>query len=172
MTALPPWNFLSAHHLLFQVLSLVERAESYAVMVTAYVDPWPSLELVLREAVARGVDVHLVTRSTDDTHNDKTKRAKSIDRIVALGVKLHEVDWLHTKLYVSEKEAIVTSLNLTATGRDGPNLGVHLHGADAASQALQQIDQWIDGFSLKVTDRSPAQAEPSAPAYCIRCKHP
>ncbi|MDZ4784346.1 MAG: phospholipase D-like domain-containing protein [Planctomycetia bacterium] len=170
MTTPSSWNLLSAHHLLNEILELVERANSYAVMVTAYLDPWQHLELALRKAVERGVTVHIITRSADDTHNDKAKRAKSIERLRALGVTFHEVDWLHTKLYVSEKEAIVASLNLTATGRDGPNLGVHLHGRQAASQALREIDQWIPGFSSTVAAPIAASSATSAPAFCIRCQ--
>ncbi len=181
------WSLLSAHHLIFQVQALLERAESHAVLVTPYIDLWPSLELVMRQTVARGVALHVVTRSKDETHFEKHegRRTSSLDRTKALGATLHEVDWLHTKLYLSEKEAIVSSFNLTATGRDGPNLGVHLHGAEAATQALQQVDQWLPGFSGEVGARSagcaraasPSVARPRAyaqlidgPAFCIRCQ--
>lgn len=166
------WNFLSAHHLLFQVLSLIERSRSYAVLVTAYLDPWPNLELVLRQAVSRGVAVHLVTRSADATCNDTGKRGKAIERMRALGVHLHEVDWLHTKLYLSESEAIVSSFNLTSGGHDSPNLGVHLHGERAAMQALLQIDQWIPGFSEAIAPPPGPPSEADAPAFCIRCRGP
>lgn len=166
------WNFLSAHHLLFQVLSLVERSRSYAVLVTAYLDPWPNLELVLRQAVGRGVAVHLVTRSADATCHDTGKRSKAIERMRALGVHLHEVDWLHTKLYLSEAEAIVSSFNLTTGGHDSPNLGVHLHGERAAMQALLQIDQWIPGFSESVAPAPGPSSAVNAPAFCIRCQEP
>lgn len=160
------WSFLSAHHLLYQVLTLVERADSYAVMVTAYLDPWPNLELVLRQATARGVAVHVITRTCDDTHHDKARRQKGIDSVRALGATAHEVEWLHAKLYLSEKEAIVASLNLTAGGHDSPNLGVHLHGPQAAALALQQIDQWLPGFS-SATGTMPATKDRTA--SCIRC---
>ncbi len=168
-----PWNLLSAHHLLYQVQSLLERAESHVVLVTPYVDLWPSLELVMRQAVARGVTVHVVTRSKDETHFEehKGRRTNSLDRIKALGATLHEVDWLHTKLYLNEKEAIISSFNLTATGRDGPNLGVHLHGAEAASQALLQVDQWLPGFLCEVCIRSTNGGKAvDGSAFCIRCQ--
>ena len=173
MTAPSSWTLLSAHHLPFQVQALLERAESHAVMVTPYVDLWPSLELVMRQAVARGVAVHVVTRTKDDTHFEKheARRASSLERIDGLGATLHEVEWLHTKLYLNEKEAIIGSFNLTSTGRDGPNLGVHLHGAAAASQAMQQIDQWLPGFSCRVCEPAPAWTDKNAAAYCIRCSH-
>jgi hypothetical protein len=173
-TAMPTpanWNLLSAHHLVYQVQALLERAESHAVLVTPYVDLWPSLELVMRQAVARGVTLHVVTRAKDDTHFEKSepKRAGSLDRMKAFGATLHEVAWLHTKLYLNDKEAIISSFNLTATGRDGPNLGVHLHGAEAATQALQQVDQWIPGFAGLV---NPAPKSRTANAFCIRCSKP
>lgn len=117
--------------------------------------------------------VHVVARSKDDTHFEKHegRRTSSLDRIKALGATLHEVDWLHTKLYLNEKEAIVSSFNLTATGRDGPNLGVHLQGAEAATQALQQVDQWLPGFSGEVGTQSANAATGSeGSAFCIRCQ--
>jgi hypothetical protein len=165
-----PWNFLSAHHLPHQALTMVERSRSHCVLVTAYVDPWPSLALVIRQAVARGVAMHLVTRSEDCTHRSPAKRGKALEQIKSLGVAIHEVDWLHTKLYVSESEAIVTSLNLTSCGKDGPNLGVHLHGEQAAAQALAQIDQWIPNFARTVTSKSGSSRSHVTPGFCIRCR--
>lgn len=164
------WSLLSAHHLVFQVQALLERAQSHVVLVTPYVDLWPSLELVMRQTVARGVKVHVVARSKDDTHFEKHegRRTSSLDRIKALGATLHEVDWLHTKLYLNENEAIVGSFNLTATGRDGPNLAVHLQGADAALQALKQVDQWLPAFSSELS--APAPAAKPASSFCIRCE--
>lgn len=167
------WNLLSAHHLLYQVQTLLERAESYVVLVTPYIDLWPSLELVMRQTVARGVAVHVVTRSKDETHFEKHegRRTSSLERIKALGAKLHEVAWLHTKLYLNEKEAIVSSFNLTATGRDGPNLGVHLHGAEAAKQALEQVDQWLPGFSGEVCNGCADGGKAvDGSGFCIRCQ--
>jgi hypothetical protein len=49
------WSLLSAHHLVFQVQALLERAQTHVVLVTPYVDLWPSLENVMRQTVARGV---------------------------------------------------------------------------------------------------------------------
>jgi hypothetical protein len=121
------------------------------------------------------VKVHVVTRSKDDTHFEKHegRRTSSLERIRGLGATLHEVDWLHTKLYLNEKEAIIGSFNLTATGRDGPNLSVHLQGSDAALQALEQVDQWLPGFSDEVTAPSaPAPAATTGAAFCIRCERP
>jgi hypothetical protein len=166
------WSLLSAHHLVFQVQALLERAQSHVVLVTPYVDLWPSLELVMRQTVARGVQVHVVTRSKDDTHFDKHegRRTSSLERIKALGATLHEVDWLHTKLYLNEKEAIVSSFNLTATGRDGPNLGVHLQGTEAAAQALQQVDQWLPGFSGELVRPQPMKEDETTSGYCISCR--
>ena len=148
----PTYNLLSAHHLLYEVQTLIERAERYCVLVTPYVDLWPSLEMLVRQAAARGVAVHFITRAKDDTHFEKreAQRIGSLERLKALGAQVHEVPWLHTKLYLNEAEAIVTSFNLTATGRDGPNLGVHLHGAVAARDALKQLDQWLPGLPREI----------------------
>jgi hypothetical protein len=154
------------------VHGLIERAKQHVVLVTAYLDMWPSLELVIRDAVDRGVAVHLVIRSKDETHFERHegRRLKSIERARALHVTLHEVDWLHTKLYLNESEAIIGSLNLTANGRDGPNLCVHLQGAEAADQALQKINEWIPEFSSNLHPPRIASAGIHSPGYCIRCQ--
>lgn len=169
------WSLLSAHHLVFQVQALIERAQSHVILITPYIDLWPSLELVMRQSIERGVEVHVVTRTKDDTHFEKCegRRTGSLARIKALGAALHEIEWLHTKLYLNEQEAIVSSFNLTATGRDGPNLGVHLQGAEAAALALRQVDQWLPGFSDQPRRGSTAASTSRRDsAFCIRCNKP
>jgi hypothetical protein len=163
-------HFLSAHHLLFQVLALVERAKSHVVLATAYFDPWPDLELVLRQAIARGVAVHLITRTADAKHCDPSKRKSSLDQVSRLGVKVHEVPWLHAKMYFNEAESIVTSFNLIGGGHKSLNVGIHMQGADAVGQSLAVVKQWIPGFVARADLAPAASAVTDKPkAFCIRC---
>jgi len=49
-----PVTLLSAHHLPYRVLGVIEEAKEYAVLVTAYLQAWSHLEQVVRVAVDRG----------------------------------------------------------------------------------------------------------------------
>jgi len=89
------------------LLKLIEDSEKYLVLVSPYLKLWGHLETQIENSVKRGVDVQLWYRS------DKEKEyKKTYDKLSKMGVKVGKIDTLHSKLYLSEKQGLMTSMNL------------------------------------------------------------
>jgi len=89
------------------LLKLIEDSEKYLVLVSPYLKLWGHLETQIENSVKRGVDVQLWYRS------DKEKEyKKTYDKLSKIGVKVGKIDTLHSKLYLSEKQGLMTSMNL------------------------------------------------------------
>ena len=65
------------------------------------------METQIENSVKRGVDVQLWYRS-----DQENKYKKTYDKLSKMGVKVDKIDTLHAKLYLSEKEGLMTSMNL------------------------------------------------------------
>jgi hypothetical protein len=170
MLATSPLRLLSAHHLPYRILGIIEEAKTYAVLVTAYLQAWSHLEQVIRTAVGRGTKVVLIVRAPDGCLQDQDKRLHQIELMKKLGVEVHEVVRLHAKLVLNESEAIVSSFNLVDGGQDSINLGVRLTHPSEIADCLHQIDGWLPGFSKGIAS-SPASSAASSrlAAFCIGC---
>lgn len=92
-----------------QVLSLVENAKQFLLLVTPYFDPWPRLTSELIRAANRpGMQVVLLLRGGED----QAKQAEKAKELSKAGVRVEFLSRLHAKVYISESAAIVTSMNL------------------------------------------------------------
>ena len=92
------------------VLKLIDNARQFLILITPYFDPNDVLEDFLRKAVSRNVQICLIVRHEPKTPHDFIQRLCKIAQHPCVTVKW--VEWLHAKIYVSEKEAIISSLNL------------------------------------------------------------
>ena len=95
-------SFINSH-----LLELIGRSEKYLVLVSPYLKLWGHLETQIENSVKRGVDVQLWYRS-----DQEKKYKKTYDKLSKMGVKVGKIDTLHSKLYLSEKEGLMTSMNL------------------------------------------------------------
>ncbi len=87
------------------ITSLIEHAEKFIVIVSAFNDlsGWDKLIHVINEATERGVEVRYYVRE-----------GEGYTGIEGLKVNLFEVPKLHAKMFYSEKEALVSSGNLSS----------------------------------------------------------
>lgn len=132
-------KLLENHHIYSSVCDLVAEAEDEIIIVSPYVDPTENLLRDLRRKAAGEVSVELVFR-LDKLEEYRTKKwlAELLDSQVQLGT----VDLLHSKLYFSEREAILTSMNLLNSSKDkshevGINVRVISHGPSAGTPSSQ-----------------------------------
>jgi PLD-like domain len=91
-----------------EILGLIDRAERVVVLVSPFVRMWPDLKRALARAVCRGVSITLITRGPQGGPSPE-----DLDVFDQLEADIKEVPVLHLKAYLSEKEAIHTSVNLT-----------------------------------------------------------
>lgn len=90
------------------VEGLIGNARQQLILVTPYFKPWDRVGKEIKSAKVRGVNVLMLLRGGDD----RSKQEEKAREFNALGVKVGYLSRLHAKIYVSESEAIVTSMNL------------------------------------------------------------
>jgi phosphatidylserine/phosphatidylglycerophosphate/cardiolipin synthase-like enzyme len=103
-------RFLPPEQISTGVLSLIKGAEQRIVLVTPYLKPWNHLRDAILDKAGKGVEVTLIVRA------DEIEKAAPFLRLFAeAGVRVRELERLHAKLYMSDSEAIHTSMNLLET---------------------------------------------------------
>lgn len=98
---------ISDYHINTQLLDMINESEKYLILISPYITLWGHLEDGLFSSIERGVDVKLYFRS--DKEEEYLYKLKPLKK---MGVKLFHIHNLHTKLYLSEKKGIMSSMNL------------------------------------------------------------
>ncbi len=85
------------------IISLIESAEKYVVIVSPYTDlkGWDKLKNAINEASQRGIKVSYYVR-----------KEEGVEGTEDLDVDLFEVANLHSKMFFTEQEAIIGSAHL------------------------------------------------------------
>ena len=126
-----------------RVSELIQSAEKHVSLVSPYVD-LDGLRLLATEissALKRHVQVQLVVRSRDGSNKRDVTSSAVTKELCELGLKLREVRDLHAKIYLSEKSAILTSLNLLPSSfNNSLEIGVRV---DAGTGEYKQIHQFL-----------------------------
>ena len=114
-----------------RVARLVEASNERLVLVSPYFDPWRHLEEAIHTAVMlRQVKTEIIARGGKDLDKQRSK----VEPFLEYGVEAHYLTRLHAKIYLSESEAIVTSLNLLrGSATDSWEVGVVFSKIDDGS---------------------------------------
>lgn len=117
---------------LSSIISLIKNAEKFVVIVSPFNDfaGWDNLRNVIDSASQRGVEVNYYVREGEGY--------TGIERLV---VNLWEVPLLHAKMFFSEKEALISSGNLTS--RPDINWVCNLDKPEEYNDLLDFFDQYI-----------------------------
>lgn len=108
---------------------LIFRARDFLFLVSPFWDLTQRQEAELERAASRGVILLLVARGGDARKEQEIKLRSVRARIPRAQVSF--VERLHAKLYLSDSEAMVTSLNLVeASAVDSIEVGVRLSKAE------------------------------------------
>ena len=99
-------NFLKTHELSVEVIQLIAAAKEYCYLVTPYVKLWPQLERALEDASKRGLFLTFIIR--EDASNDRLIQKLNGD----WGFEVVVVKDMHIKLYLNERKAMLSSMNL------------------------------------------------------------
>lgn len=94
-----------------EVEDVIERAQRMLVLVSPYFKPWHKLTVCIERAIARGVQVVLILRGGED----RERQEEAVQRIQGRPNYVGYVERLHAKVYLSETEAIISSMNLLET---------------------------------------------------------
>lgn len=107
--------FITGPEIENHALRLINDAEKVVVLITPYFTPWEHLRFAIENARVRGVEVILVLRGGDKAKENAATAAYYVQR----GVKVLYLERLHAKLYISEKTAMLTSMNLVSASASG-----------------------------------------------------
>lgn len=115
MKFIPPLEITSKIH------TLIEEAKTELILVSPYVkiDNWGKTKSCLNRAIDRNVNITIIARENAD---------QDLNYIKSLKIRLVLIKDLHAKVYISDKQAIVTSQNL-------------LHYSDSNSVEIGYISQ-------------------------------
>ena len=164
-----------------EIINLIKESEQYVVIVSPYVDLWGHLTTQLKIKIERGVDIQLHYR-TDEVKSKTLKELKNI------GVKLNNIDILHSKLYLSEKKGIISSMNLYKySSESSREMGLVTNERGLLKQYKYYIEKELTnqpivpkksllqrGMELLKDDEPTPQpdfqrTESKGDGYCIRC---
>jgi hypothetical protein len=169
-----PWELIANHHVSYRAIEILERAQRFAVMASSYLEPWSHLLTAVQHAHSRGIPIHFLTRTADDTIRNHQERLLSLQRLRDCGAEVHEIPWMHAKVYCNESQVMHTSFNLCRSGQDSLNSGVILHGTAAVEECLRMLHSYGPAhFAQAIAQwRSPSTPNTkvqSNAGYCIRC---
>lgn len=153
---------LSSTDISGEVIKLIDSARQSLVLVSAYFDPWQRLTTELRRAATRpGLKTLLLLRGGDD----KAKHAERVAELEKQGLKVAYLDRLHAKIYLSERHAIITSMNLLkSSALDSWEIAVHLDRQTDAT-AYADLTRHVGELLRRAQDeRSLPAPSPKAPA--------
>lgn len=147
-------HVLSGTDISGQVLSLIERSKEGLLLVSAYFHPWDRLSTEIKRAVVRKVNVNLLLRGGDE----QAKHAERAAEFVSIGARVHYLHRLHAKIYISESEAIVTSLNLVKSSAiESWEIGIRVD-RNTEPQGYLQVAQAAGALLKRAKDEADIEA--------------
>ena len=128
-------KILRTHQISAAVIQLIEDSREFCYLVSPYIKMWQLLDRTLAKASDQDKRITVITRSGSEDNRDVRKLNK------AYGFEIVVLDFLHTKLYVNEKAAIVSSMNLYDTSSTrNHEMALLLNGYEAKKIKKQIID--------------------------------
>lgn len=150
-------------------MRIIEEAERELVLVSPYVslDKLRSQVRAIQGALHRKVRVELFVREKDvSTGQTDPLAANAMQELRAAGMKVHLLKDLHAKVYLSEKNALITSLNLLESSiNNSIEVSTWLCAQTPEYQQLVEVIRTdIRPTSVKVETAIPSARAPRAEA--------
>ncbi len=104
-------NILTIHQIPGEIINLIEDTKEFCFLITPYFRPWAILQRALEKAAKLEKKIVFVFRKDE-------VRVEQVNELKRLGFDIHFVDRLHTKLYLNERSAIISSMNLYDSSKE------------------------------------------------------
>ncbi|OJT26922.1 hypothetical protein BO221_02615 [Archangium sp. Cb G35] len=172
-------------HTILRLHDLLDEAQKWVTLVSPYlaIEKLRDVERKIRNALSRKVTVTLVIRARDAHQNSgpSTKGLDMIRRLVEQGLKVYEVPDLHAKVYVSERHALVTSLNLLESSfNNSIEIGIWVPaGRTEYGKILEFVRKEVAPHGRPLSMPAPEEEDDDNPffedeelgetGHCIRC---
>lgn len=131
-----------------EIMTLIEEADKKVILVSPYfrVSKWYKFLNRLDAAKQRNLEVEIYVREGE---------FESIEEVLETGLQPITVPNLHTKLYINEKQAIVSSMNLLLSS-DTSSLDIALK-----TENTKEYDELFDYYSRYIKNAIPKPAPAS-----------
>lgn len=162
-----------------QIREIIAGAEETLTIVSPYIDPTGDFVRQMLSAADRRVDVTVLFR------RDRLSEYKSKDWFRDLAdakVTLGTIERLHSKVYVNEKAALLTSMNFySSSGENSFEIGMLVESGHSITKKLEEYLEFLAGHTeyisagasvaRRTSSSRPRRSEPSAPSegHCLRC---
>jgi phosphatidylserine/phosphatidylglycerophosphate/cardiolipin synthase-like enzyme len=163
-----------------QVLDIVEEAQKYMIVVTPYLELWGHARTALGLAARRGVKVTMIIRKGEWS----SKTWEDIDWLADNGILVLAAEYLHAKIYLNDRSAFVSSMNLTEfSTKNSLEIGMMVQEEQAVRQVRAYVSEKLMVLATPVSaprnEPTPQTVSGSTQAYgptelghCVRCGRP
>jgi hypothetical protein len=120
-----------------KIMTLIKEADKKLIIVSPYnkINDWDKLLNYLNDAIQRNVKIEYYIRENVDSN---------LNEILNIGIKPIEVKNLHAKLYLNEKKAIVSSMNLSSySDTNSIDIGYETETEDEYNELQRFIGIWL-----------------------------
>jgi len=167
-------NFLTTRGVSSRLETLIAESKSFLILVSAYIHIPSGLVSEINAAIKRGVKVSIVFGKEPSLSPHRLDRLNEIYG----DIKIYYCERLHAKAYLSDKDCIITSMNLIEYSENNNiEYGV---GADSTTSIYIELKEKVNVLisesknvkitngKLSFTSATPVSKEPHG--YCIRCR--
>lgn len=170
-------KILKTHQISAAVIELIEATKEYCYLVSPYIKMWQLLDRALGKASEQNKRITVIIRSGSEEN-------AHVRKLLAYGFEIVVLDFLHTKLYLNESSAIVSSMNLYDTSSTrNHELALQLGKQETRKLKQEIIEQDllavppVHHFAGKHTAAKKAedqkmlafQAELTSKGFCVVC---
>jgi ribosomal protein L37E len=99
-------SFLLAHHIPGKIIDIIRESKEYCFIVSPYFQKWNHLEQTLKLSSEEAKKIFFLFR------DDQSSLQDIIDLNLKYNFDIYFIKNLHAKIYLNEKEALITSMNL------------------------------------------------------------
>jgi len=157
------------------ILDIIRGAKEIVILVSPYLKLWGHIQDQIMMARQRGVEFIVIARE-DEKSNDG-----DVAWLEKQGVRVFLVEWLHAKIYMNERDLLVSSMNLTETStKNSREIAMIVKSESDQSHIREYVISLSRLAAPPVRRPSYSSSRPVAPkiskvnkgngdASCIRC---
>lgn len=130
-----------------KIMTLIDSAKKTIIIISAYnkISGWTKLTKRIKEAQSRGVNIEWYIRKNEGNYSE----------IKQLGIDAFEIEYLHCKIYMNEKSAIVSSMNLHEfSDKNSIEIGYYISNEKDYADLLNFVELYISKPRNKIEQNS------------------
>ena len=130
------------------ILDILRNAKKDVTLISPYLSLWGHLQDQIIAAIDRGVEVGILIREPD-TGDFKPREEEEIKWLLELGVIVATAEYLHAKIYMNEKDLLVSSMNLTEfSTKNSRDIALVIHDEEDQRPIREYVDTLISSAEL------------------------